>query len=141
MAQNPDCIFCKIVAGEIPAFKVFENDQTIAFMDINPASEGHCLVIPKNHTENIFTTPEDTLANMMSTTRRVATAVETALSPDGINVLQANGPGAAQSVFHLHFHVLPRKMGDEMALNWGLHPGDMDEILAVADKIKAALEN
>jgi len=140
VAHNPDCIFCKIVAGEIPAFKVYEDDQTISFMDINPMQQGHALIIPKQHSENLYATPDETLAAMMSVTRKVATAVNQALAPDGINIVQANGPGAAQSVFHVHFHVLPRKMGDNATLNWGLHPGDMDEISATAEKIKTALE-
>lgn len=140
VAHDPDCIFCKIVGGEIPAFKIFEDHGTIAFMDINPLHEGHCLVIPKSHSETLFVTSDETLAAMMATTRRVATAVNAALAPDGINVVQANGPGAAQSVFHVHFHILPRRTGDNATLNWGLQPGDMDEIAATAEKIKTALE-
>jgi histidine triad (HIT) family protein len=128
------------VAGEIPSFKVHEDDHTISFMDINPMQQGHALIIPKLHSEDLFTTSDETLAAMMSVTRRVATAVKQALAPDGINIVQANGPGAAQSVFHVHFHVLPRKMGDNATLNWGLHPGDMDEISATAEKIRAVLE-
>jgi len=141
VAHDPDCVFCKILTGDIPAFKIYEDDETFAFMDINPVHDGHCLVIPKSHSKNIFETSDETLAALMASTRRVARAVEAALSPDGINVLQANGPGAAQSVFHIHFHVLPRETGDNTKLNWGLNPGDMDQISAVADKIKAALEN
>ena len=140
MAHDPDCIFCKIVAGEIPSFKIYEDDDTLCFMDINPLHEGHCLVIPKTHTKNIFETSDDTLASMIAVTRRVAKAVEAAIAPDGINILQANGSGAAQSVFHVHFHVLPRKLGDNATLNWGLHPGDMDEIAATAENIRSVME-
>ena len=140
MATYPDCIFCKIISGEIPSFKLYEDDDTLAFMDVNPVHDGHCLVIPKSHSENLFATPDDMLAAIMATTRRVAGALNSALAPDGLNIVQANGPGAAQSVFHVHFHVLPRKIGDKLSLNWGLKPGDMDEISAISDKIKAALE-
>ncbi len=135
-SSDPECIFCKILAGEIPSFKIHEDDKTLAFMDINPLHPGHSLVIPKGHFENIYTAPDEVLADMIAATRRLATAVNSALSPDGVNVIQANGPGAAQSVFHIHFHVVPRKTGDNAKINWGLNPGDMDEIAAVAEKIR-----
>lgn len=139
MALDKDCIFCKIVRGEIPSFKVFEDDRTLAFMDINPINPGHVLIVPKHHAPNIFETPDDWLAASMVTTRRVARGVETALKPHGMNIVQANGPGAAQSVFHLHIHVVPRAKDDGIKMNWGIRPGNMDEIKAIAEKIKAAL--
>lgn len=139
MRTDPDCIFCKIVAGEIPSFKIHEDEQTIAFMDINPASRGHCLIIPKGHWEDLHAVPDELLCAAMKTAQRVAAAVRDALAPDGINLLQANGPGAAQSVFHFHVHVLPRTMGDELKINWGLRPGDMDAIQRVAEDIKARM--
>lgn len=139
MALDKDCIFCKIVRGEIPSFKVFEDDRTLAFMDINPINPGHALIVPKHHAPNIFETPDDWLAAAMVTTRRVARGVETALKPHGMNIVQANGPGAAQSVFHLHIHVVPRAKDDGIKMNWGIRPGNMDEIKAIAEKIKAAL--
>ncbi len=139
MTLDKDCIFCKIVRGEIPSFKVYEDDKTYAFMDINPGNPGHCLAIPKFHAENIFTTPDEWVAATMATTRRVARAVQTALTPYGMNIVQANGPGAKQSVMHLHVHILPRAKDDNLLLNWGLKPGNMDEIKALAERIKAAL--
>jgi histidine triad (HIT) family protein len=139
MSAGADCIFCKIVAGTIPCFKLFEDDDTLSFMDINPASVGHCLVIPKLHAPNVFAMDEQALGAAMHTAKRVATAVNTALTPDGLNLLQANGPGAAQSVHHFHIHVLPRTIGDELALNWPVAAGDMDIISAIADRICAAL--
>lgn len=139
MVLDKDCIFCKIVRGEIPSFKLYEDDKTLAFMDINPINPGHALIVPKHHAPNIFETPDDWLAAAMVTTRRVARGVETALKPHGMNIVQANGPGAAQSVFHLHIHVVPRAKDDGIKMNWGINPGNMDEIKALAEKIKAAL--
>ena len=139
MALDQDCIFCKIIRGEIPSFKVYEDDKTYAFMDINPGNPGHCLAIPKFHAENIFTAPDEWLAATATTTRRVARAVQVALTPYGMNIVQANGPGAKQSVFHLHVHILPRAKDDNLLLNWGLNPGNMDEIRALAERVKAAL--
>lgn len=139
MALDKDCIFCKIVRGEIPSFKLFEDDKTLAFMDINPINPGHALIVPKHHAPNIFETPDDWLAAAMVTTRRVARGVETALKPHGMNIVQANGPGAAQSVFHLHIHVVPRAENDGIKMNWGINPGKMDEIRVIAERIKAAL--
>ncbi len=136
MRTDPECIFCKIVAGDIPCFKLYEDDQTLAFMDINPGNEGHALVITKEHWEDIYTVPADLLAAMAKTLQKVAKAVNKTLSPDGINLVQANGKGAAQSIFHFHMHVLPRKIGDELKLNWGLRPGDMDAIKGVCERIK-----
>ena len=134
-----DCIFCKIIRGEIPSIKLYEDDTTLAFMDINPAAAGHCLVIPKHHAENIYGIPAHASAAAMATVSKVVPAVNRAVAPDGINILQANGPGAAQSVFHVHFHIIPRHEGDELLMNWGLNPGDMDEINVVAEKIRAEL--
>lgn len=130
-----NCIFCKIVAGEIPCFKVYEDGHTLAFMDINPATRGHALVIPKEHSPNLFESPDAQLAAVAAAARKVGKAIQAALAPDGLNLVQANGPGAAQSVFHLHFHVLPRYTGDNLLLNWGMNPGDMDEIKAVSEQI------
>ncbi|MBM3952108.1 MAG: HIT family protein [Rhodospirillales bacterium] len=137
MALDKDCIFCKIIRGEIPSFKVFEDDKTFAFMDINPGNPGHCLAIPKFHSENIFATPDDWVAATAVTTRRVARAVQATLAPFGMNIVQANGPGAKQSVMHLHVHILPRAKDDNLMLNWGLVPGDMVAIKALAEKIRA----
>lgn len=139
MALDKDCIFCKIVRGEIPSFKLFEDDRTLAFMDINPINPGHALIVPKHHAPNIFETPDDWLAASMVTARRVARGVQAALNPHGMNIVQANGPGAAQSVFHLHIHVVPRAENDGIKMNWGINPGKMDEIKAIAEKIKSTL--
>lgn len=135
-----DCIFCKIVAGEIPCYKLYEDEHALAFMDINPANRGHALAIPKAHFPNLLESPDDVLAVTVATARKVARAVQKTVSPDGLNLVQANGPGAAQSVFHLHMHVIPRFTDDNLMLNWGINPGDMDEIKALSEQIAANIE-
>ena len=139
MRTDPNCIFCKIVAGQIPCFKLHEDADTLAFMDINPGNPGHALAIAKEHWENLAAMPPARLGPVLTTAQRVAQAVEVALRPDGINLLQANGPGAAQSVFHFHIHILPRRIGDELKMNWGHKPGDMPAIKASFEKILAAM--
>jgi len=132
-----DCLFCKIIRGEIPCFKVFEDSNTLAFLDINPIAAGHVLVIPKHHSHDIHETPVEWVGKAFASAKRVAEAVQKTLNPDGINIVQANGPGAKQSVFHFHVHVIPRAMDDGLTMNWELVPGDMDEIGKLAEKIAA----
>ena len=139
MTADAECLFCKIIAGEIPCFKLFENDETLAFMDINPANEGHALVIPKEHSRDVYAVSDAAIAATVATAKRIAAAVDKTLNPDGLNLLQCNGPAAAQSVFHFHMHVLPRREGDELKLNWGIKPGDMDAIGALAERIRGKL--
>jgi histidine triad (HIT) family protein len=139
MAPDPDCIFCKIVAGEIPCFKLYEDAETLAFMDINPVHDGHCLVIPKAHSANVFEIMPEDFAAAARTAAKVAKAVNAAVQPDGLNLIQSNGPGAAQSVQHFHIHVLPRRLNDELLVNWELRPGDHDGIAAVAARIREFL--
>lgn len=138
--MSNDCIFCKIVAGQIPCFKLYEDAHTLAFMDINPVNPGHCLVVPKSHYPNLFETDDQDMAHTMATVRKIARAVQKSLNPYGMNLLQANGPGAAQSVFHLHIHIIPRERDDDLRMNWGLKSGNKEEIAAIAEKIKAAIE-
>jgi len=132
-----DCVFCKIIRGEIPSFKVWEDAKTFAFMDINPIATGHALIIPKFHTPNIYEAPEEWLGPVMGAVSRVARAVKAEVAPDGMNILQANDKGALQSVFHIHFHVIPRFIDDGLTMNWDMVPGDMAEIGALAEKIAA----
>ncbi len=139
MTSSPDCIFCKVVAGEVPCFKIHEDAATLAFMDINPVNEGHALVIPKAHFEDVFTVSEEAIAATAAAAKRVAAAVQAALDPPGMNLFQCNGEAANQSVPHFHMHVIPRRMGDRLAMNWELEPGDMDAIGALAERIRAGL--
>ena len=134
-----DCVFCKIRDGQIPSVRVFEDERTLAFMDINPLSDGHCLVIPRAHAPTIFEAEEADLRAAITTAGRVARALRATLRPDGLNVLQANGAAAFQSVPHLHFHLVPRWTGDGKGFDWTLVPGDRERIQAVAEKIRGAL--
>lgn len=139
MSSDPTCIFCKIVAGAIPCFKLYEDEHSFAFMDINPGNEGHALAIPKAHHADVYSMPPALLGAVAQTAQRVAVAVQKALAPDGMNLVQANGRGAEQSVFHFHLHVLPRKVGDELKLNWGHRAGDMARIEELHARILAAI--
>jgi histidine triad (HIT) family protein len=139
MTTDPDCIFCKIVAGAVPSFKLCEDDETLAFMDINPVHDGHCLVIPKAHYPTVFDIAPEAFAAAARTCGRVAKAVNAAVRPDGINLVQSNGKGAAQSVGHFHIHILPRRLGDNLLLNWEPRPGDMAHIAELAARIRALL--
>lgn len=139
MISDPNCIFCKIVAGQIPSIKLWEDADTLAFMDINPVHDGHCLVIPKAHHPTVFELPPEAFAAVGRVAIGLARAVDAAVKPDGLNLLQANGPGAAQSVAHFHLHILPRRLGDDLAMNWGLKPGDRARITEIAERIRAQL--
>jgi histidine triad (HIT) family protein len=108
-------------------------------MDINPVHDGHCLVIPKAHYPSVFEIAPEALAAAVRTTARVAKAVNAAVKPDGLNLIQSNGPGAAQSVSHFHLHVLPRRMNDALLINWPLKPGDRAHIGEIAERIRALL--
>jgi len=137
-----DCIFCKIAAGEIPSVKVYEDDRVLAFMDINPISEGHLLIIPKAHAATIYEITEDDFLAVMSATHKLAAAVKKALNPDGINLLQLNGRAANQVVPHLHMHIVPRWSGDGLTISqWDMVAGDMENIKAVAEKIQGEMGN
>ncbi|MBN2126637.1 MAG: HIT family protein [Deltaproteobacteria bacterium] len=137
-----ECIFCKIVRGEIPCFKVYEDERVLAFADINPISEGHTLIIPKRHAENLWEIPEEDLAAVHVASRKVAHAMRAALKPTGVAVLQLNGKGANQLVMHYHLHLVPRAAGaPELPItSWDLHSGDMDAVRKTAEKIAAALD-
>jgi len=139
MKTDANCVFCKIVAGEMQCFKLLEDDGTLAIMDIYPANDGHCLVLSKEHFATIFDISDEAFAAVSYSVNRVARAVNKALSPLGLNLVQANGPGAKQSVPHFHIHVLPRKLGDELKLNWAVGAGDPNTIAAIAEKIRANL--
>lgn len=139
MTSDPNCVFCKIIAGAIPSFKIYEDAKTLAFLDINPINPGHTLVIPKSHAPNLIASDDADLGTVMASVRRVATAIERALKPYGINLLQANGPGANQSVFHFHMHIIPRMKDDNIMMNWHPKPGDKSALATMAETIRAAL--
>lgn len=136
-----DCIFCKIVAGEIPCVKLYEDDRVLSFADINPISSGHALIIPKGHFENVHDIDEADLTAIHLASVRIANAMKKALDPVGIAFLQLNGRGVNQVVMHYHLHLIPRTAdAPELKMTaWDLVPGDMDAIRSVAGKITAAL--
>ena len=129
-----DCVFCAIAAGEIPSFKVYEDDLVLAYLDINPFSEGHTLVIPKAHTAGLLDTDDATLAAVIARVKKVAAHLKAALGCDGFNVLQNNGEAAGQTVRHLHFHIVPRWNGDRLVFE--NKAGDMEALKALADRIR-----
>lgn len=134
------CIFCAIVEGKVPAEVVFEDEETLAFMDIYPASPGHTLVVPKKHVPNIYSLDDETGAAVMRTTVRVARAVRAALQPDGVSLLQTNEPAGGQSVFHFHIHVIPRWHGDGLHLTRRLGTGSPRPLHEVAAQIRGQWE-
>lgn len=137
---DPQNIFSKILRGEMPCVKVFEDEHTLAFMDVFPQSKGHMLVISKNEqARNILDVSADTLAHIMQTVQRLSLAVKAALTPDGIIITQFNGAPAGQTVFHLHVHIIPRFEGAALGTHGGGGMADMDELYALADKVKAVL--
>jgi histidine triad (HIT) family protein len=134
--RDPDCIFCKIIAGELPGQIVDQDEKTVAFMDINPATRGHLLVVPREHTLDLLEIGEDELAATVLTAKRMAQRVQDRLGADGVNLLNSRGSAAWQTVFHFHVHVIPRYEGDPLRLPWRPAPGDMDEIAAVASELR-----
>jgi len=138
MAYDNSNIFAKILRGEIPCVKVYEDDKTLAFMDVMPQAEGHTLIVPKEAAENALDLSEDGMAAMMATTQKIARAVYKALDPDGIVLTQFNGAAAGQSVFHVHFHVIPRKAGNVLAPH-ARGMVDAKTLEPVAAKIRSAL--
>ena len=129
-----DCIFCAIAAGEIPSFKVYEDDLVVAYLDINPFTKGHTLVIPKAHSQDLLETPDETLAAIIARVKKVAAPRKAALPCDGFNVLQNTGEAAGQTVHPVHFHIVPR-YGQEPIV-FENHAGNMDELKALAARIR-----
>jgi histidine triad (HIT) family protein len=134
-----ECVFCRIRDGAVPAVKIYEDERTLCFMDINPLNPGHCLVVPRTHAPTLLEAPEEDLQAVVVAARRVARAIYRALRPDGLNLVQANGPAAFQSVPHFHLHLIPRWTNDGKGFDWTLVPGDRAQIAAVGEQIRAAL--
>jgi len=138
MAYDPSNIFARILRGEIPCHRVCEDDNTLAFMDIMPQAEGHTLVVPKTPGENIHELPTEALVATIGTTQRVARAVQLAFDPPGIMIAQLNGAAAGQSVFHLHFHIVPRYAGKDLRMMAGAM-ADPERLAEHAARIRAHL--
>jgi histidine triad (HIT) family protein len=135
--RDPDCLFCKIVAGELPATVVAQDERTVAFMDINPATRGHALVVPREHAADLLEVGHDDLAACAATAKRLAGRAKEALGADGVNLINSCGAAAWQTVFHFHIHVIPRYRDDPLKLPWVPEPGDSDEIAAAAAALRA----
>ena len=133
---DPDCIFCKIVAGDLPAQIVDEDERTLAFMDISPATRGHALVIPRNHHKDLWEIDPEDLQAVIVAAQRLATRARDALNADGVNLINSSGPHAWQTVFHFHCHVVPRYADVPLKLPWVPQPGDPDEIAAAAEALR-----
>ncbi|HXJ52161.1 MAG TPA: HIT family protein [Burkholderiales bacterium] len=134
-----DCVFCKIVAKQIPATVVHEDEHTLAFMDIGQVNPGHVLVAVKKHAENIFALDDAQAAAVFRAAATVARAIRGAFEPPGLSVYQANGAAAGQTVMHLHIHLVPRHDGDGMALAWPVKNPPRERLTEYADKIRARL--
>lgn len=135
-----NCIFCKILADEIPSAVVYEDEQFRAILDVNPAARGHVIILPKNHAADLFEFPDEEASAIFVVAKKIAGAVKKAYHCDGVNILQNNGKAAGQSVFHLHVHVIPRFEGDTEHVNIGWRPGETPEDLqTIAEEIKANL--
>lgn len=121
---NEECIFCKLATGQIPTHSIYEDEDFKVIMDANPASKGHCIILPKTHAENLMELPEEYCEKILSVAKKCCSVLMNVLHCDGINVLQNNGAAAGQTVFHLHVHLIPRYEGDTVNINW---PGYQDE--------------
>ena len=134
-SDEAGCIFCKIVRGEIPSFKVYEDDSVLAFLDIRPVNPGHTLVVPKKHSENVFDIPSNDWIAVTEVARKLAIAIEKAVGADGVNLAMNNRENAGQLVDHAHIHIIPRKKEDGLKL-WPQHPYPEGEAVKVAEKIR-----
>lgn len=133
-----DCIYCKIIAGELPSQKVYEDDIVVAFLDINPVNHGHTLVVPKEHFANLYETPDKILCHMMEVIKKLSITIKSAMGADGINLEMNNDPIAGQVIFHTHIHIVPRLEGDGLK-HWPGTPYGEGEWEATAEKIKKVL--
>lgn len=133
------CIFCAIVAGDAPARVVYEGDRTLAFLDINPGTRGHTLVIPRTHCSDLLDADPDDLAEVVEVAQRIARVAVNDLGAAGVNLIQSSGAAAFQTVFHLHVHVVPRYPDDGIVLPWIPSPGNAKEMDATATDLRAAL--
>ncbi len=138
--MSTDCVFCKIRDSQIPSFKIYEDERTLAFMDINPLNSGHCLVATKAHAATIFDAEVADLEATMATAKKIAEAIREGLKPDGLNLLQANGAAAFQSVPHFHVHLIPRWTNDGKGFDWKLVPGNREAIMKNGERLRSLLK-
>ena len=133
---SDDCLFCEIVAGNIPSETVDSDERTVSFMDINPATRGHALVVPRAHSADLLEIPPDDLEAVTLAAQRLSRRAKDALGADGVNLINSCGSAAWQTVFHFHMHVVPRYDDDPLELPWTPAPGDSDEIEAAAAELR-----
>ena len=136
MPADPDCIFCKILAGELPSERIDEDEHTVAFMDINPWTRGHAVVIPREHSRNLYEIPDEDLERTIVAAKRLALRMKDALGCDGVNLINSCEPAAWQTVFHFHIHVIPRFTDDPLRLPGAPGSADADELAAVATELR-----
>jgi len=134
-----ECVFCKIAKGEIPSTKLFEDEKVLSFLDIAPAAKGHALVITKQHYKSLLDVPLEELKEMIFAVQKIGAAVVKATEAEGFNVLQSNGKEAGQIIPHVHFHIIPRKKGDNLDLSWEQGQLDKSELEALAELVKKNL--
>ena len=133
--KKDDCIFCKIANGEIPSTTIYEDDDFKIFFDIAPASKGHCLIVPKNHYDDVFDIEENTAGKLFALAAKTARSLKKELDLEGMNIVQNNGTIAGQTVFHFHMHLIPRYVGDTVDVGWKPGEADMDELNELAKKV------
>jgi len=138
MIKN-DCIFCKIAAGEIPSHTLYEDDNFRVILDLSPATKGHCLIIPKNHADNLLELDEETAAKVLPLAKKIAKVYKTTLNYDGFNIIQNNGECAGQSVNHFHMHIIPRFKGDNAVGLWKPNESKDEELAAIEKEFKNQL--
>lgn len=138
--MKDNCIFCKIAAGEIPSYTIYEDDDFKAFMDISPASKGHTILIPKQHADNIFDLDEAVAAKLLPVASRIAKALKAELQCEGLNLLQNNGEIAGQTVFHFHMHLIPRYEGDKVVVKWVQDKYEGEPFEKLSERIKKHLQ-
>ena len=135
--MNQDCIFCKIIKGEIPSFTVYEDDFVKVMLDRFPATPGHCLIIPKKHATDLFELPEETAAHILPLAKKLGAEIVKSVGAEGMNLVQNSGKAAGQSVYHFHLHMIPRKTGDNIVLNQSSNQETtIEELEAVLRKIQ-----
>lgn len=137
--MKEDCIFCMIAKGKIPSKTIYEDNNFRVFLDVNPATKGHCLIVPKEHFDNIYDMDAETAGKLFSLATLIARALKSALKCDGLNIVQNNGEVAGQTVFHFHLHLIPRYEDDGVKLTWTPHESDSDELEAIRKEIKAKI--
>lgn len=133
--MSSECLFCRIVTGEIPSKKVFEDEEVYVFLDIFPANPGHSLIIPKSHYQDIFDTPSHLYAKLAATAQKIAQLLQSKLDAEGVTILQANKEAGWQTVFHLHMHVIPRYTGDKLHKPWDIESASEDSLIEIQARL------